>query len=105
MANLKCHVYHCAYNDCTHCRHENPDVDEHANCESFVRKTDAQLKSENLYEYADDMSFSLHDDDHYIKCKSCSCAVNFKEVCKSNNVRIDLSNDQAKCMNYREDDI
>lgn len=104
MSNLKCHVYFCQYNDCSHCKHENPDVNEKAECVSYERKSLNRMKNPYAYEYAEDKRFSLKEDEHDIKCKTCSCLNNYEERCSLNNVRIDASEDKAKCMNFREKD-
>ncbi len=102
MANLRCHAYYCAYNDCTHCKHESPDVNDEAVCVSFLRRQTMKNGDPFLFEYAEDKRFSLKDDEHFLSCQSCSCINNHDRICGANHVRIDVSIDKAKCMNYRK---
>ncbi len=102
MANLRCHAYYCAYNDCTHCRHESPDVSEDATCVSFTRRALQKNGNPYLFEYAEDRRFSLREDEHFLNCKSCSCKNNEDQVCRARHIRIDVSREKATCMNYRK---
>ncbi len=100
MANLRCHTYFCAYNDCTHCNKDEPTVDEDAKCISFMHKVENKAKYYD-YEYAEDRKMSLKNDNHVINCDSCSCMNNFNHSCTANHVRFDTSKDHTVCMNYR----
>ena len=102
MSNLKCHVYFCQYNDCSQCKHQNPDINEFAECVSYVRKSNEHIKNPCMYEYAEDHRFSFSDDYHDICCKSLDCKNNSQTRCTLQNVRIDHNNEKAKCMNYRK---
>lgn len=103
MPNLKCYVYFCEYNDCSHCRHESPNVNEKAECISYVRRSYDRMKNPSLYEYAEDKRFSMYEDDHHIDCFTHNCMNNNKSQCMLNNLRIDMKEDKAKCMNYRKE--
>ena len=103
MANLKCHVYFCQYNDYSHCRHESPNVNDNAECISYVRKTNKRMKDPYLYEYAEDRRFQMKDDEHFISCRTLNCLNNNNEQCALHNLCIDSQEDSAKCMNYRKE--
>ncbi len=101
MANLRCHSYICAYNDCTHCNKEEPNVSENAKCVSFTRKVDNKAKLYD-YEYAEDRRFLVKSDNHQIVCETTTCMNNYNHACTANHVRFDVSNDHTLCMNYRK---
>lgn len=103
MANLRCHTYFCAYNDCTHCNKEEPNVDEDAKCVSFTRKVNNNREIYD-YDFAMEKKFSLKNDNHDIPCESCSCMNNYNHRCTANHVRFDTVNDHTMCMNYRKKD-
>lgn len=102
MANLRCHTYFCAYNDCTHCNKEEPTVNEDARCVSYMKKVYNNSKLYD-YEFAEDRKFIMKSDNHLINCEACTCMNNFNHQCTANHVRFDTSNDCTMCMNYRKD--
>ena len=102
MSNLKCHVYFCRYNDCSMCKHHNPDINERAECVSYSRKSEEHMKDPCMFEYAEDKRNNFDDIRHNICCKTLDCMNNSQTRCTLNNVRIDHNNETAKCMNYRK---
>lgn len=102
MSNLKCHVYYCRYNDCSICRHQNPDINENAECCSFSEKTKESINNPCMFEYAEDKRFSFKDCYHDICCKTFKCSNNSNANCLLENVRIDCVDDKALCMNFRK---